>query len=355
MNTTPSTKPISLIDRKRNLTPHEFALSVRAGGDFYYWEPGNFFVVTRYGLATQLLKNPALSADRQAFFISRMPKMDLSLIGDFFSVVKPMMVMSDKSDHMLRRGVAARSFDADLIQSFDMKIIEEVKRLVEPLVGLRGFDFFTKIASQLPMRMLASLFDIPEEERSAFFRCSELMTGFFGGASSYLDADGIQVNEAAFKLKGYMTKLITERRARPGVDFVSTMLSQNERFKLSDEELISQCVMMLVAGQVTTTDQICNNLYTALSTPDIWETLVQEPELIPTALEEFNRWDPGVTFLFRETRADLEVCGIKVKAGSVLFFANHAINRDEAVIANPHQVNIRRTFPGHFAYGNGSH
>ncbi|KTD78806.1 cytochrome P450 [Legionella waltersii] len=88
------------------------------------------------------------------------------------------------------------------------------------------------------------------------------MTPFFGGSTTYYDEDGIKVNHSAKQLYQYFANLIAERRSKPGTDFLSTLLLHQNHFNLSDDEIISQAIMMLVAGQVTTTDQMCNNLYT---------------------------------------------------------------------------------------------
>jgi cytochrome P450 len=207
----------------------------------------------------------------------------------------------------------------------------------------------------LPTTILADLFAIPADERDDFRRWSASMTAFFGGASAYQNADGIAVNASAVALRDYFAGLIARRRAAPAGDFLSTVLRENERFRLTDAEVIAQATMMLVAGTVTTTDQIANNAYTLLTRPWLRDLLIRKPELWPPAVEELCRFDPGVTFLFRVARAATQLGSRPIAPGAVVFLANHAINRDPRVFADPETLDPTRSPNPHLAFGHGAH
>ena len=226
---------------------------------------------------------------------------------------------------------------------------------VIPLKENKRAEFVEDIARQLPQSVLADLFSIPTEDRAFFNKCSNIMTGFFGGAVDYNNEVGKQVNDAAISISNYFKELIKIKRESPGDDFFSKMLSVQKHFGLSDDELISQAVMMLVAGQVTTTDQICNNFYLLMSRPELLKKIQDQPELMTTATEEFKRFDPAVTFLFRVATEDSLLGEQPVKKGDTVFVANHCINRDEEMFENPNEINIERRQNQHFAYGHGAH
>ncbi|MDK2125473.1 cytochrome P450 [Parachitinimonas caeni] len=338
--------------------PSQFAHYAKARGAAYYWEPGKFFVVTSATLAREVLSSANYSADRGAFFISRMPEMDLSLIGDFFSIVKKMMVMSDDEAHIKRRRLAHCGFEEHILERFTQTVEQTVKTLVgqvkQTLQQAPGFEFVHSLSKQLPSTVLADFFSIPEADREHFFESANCMTGFFGGASSYQNEDGIRVNRAARALKEYFENLIHERRGGNGTDYVSILLRAQAASGLSDEELIAQLIMMLVAGQVTTTDQINNIMYLLAANPEIAMELKQDREKLGNALEEFKRFDPAVTFIFRVARTDCELGGLHLKPGDVIFIANHCVSRDLPAETLPDTIQIARRTP-HMAYGHGAH
>jgi cytochrome P450 len=219
---------------------------------------------------------------------------------------------------------------------------------------MKDIEFVEKLAKKLPSTVLADLFSIPEEDREVFFKSANIMTGFFGGASQYRNEDGIEVNDAALSLKAYFEKLIIERKKSPGQDYVSILLRAQPMSGLTDEELISQLIMMLVAGQVTTTDQINNIMYFLATKPELQRELRKNPELIPNALEELKRIDPAVTFIFRVARAETKIINHAIKPGDVIFISTHCINRDLPANECPDEIKIERKAQ-HFAYGHGPH
>lgn len=345
----------SLLTTKMESTPAEFAAMLRERGPVYWWPRGNFWLVTDYRIAEAALKNPDLSCDRSSFFVSRMPNLDLSLIKDFFGVVGKMMVMSDAPAHTARRKIAALGVTDELLDYFNPMIEKTVRELVDRAAEKGHMDFVSDVAHRIPSIVLADLFHIREEEREDFYRWSNNMTQFFGGASQYRNEDGVEVNHSAASIRDYFVRLAAERRKAPKGDFLSIMLENQERFGLTDEELISQAVMMLVAGQVTTTDQICNDMYQLLTQPGALDEVRACPSLVKPALEELNRLDPAVTFIFRVAKRETTLGAHVVKEGGVVFISTHAVNRDPAVFADPDRCIVSRSPNPHFAYGYGTH
>ncbi len=336
---------------------HKFSKYVASFGDVYFWEKGNFHVVTRAIDARKALSNPALSCDRSKFFISRMPNMDLSLIEDFFSVVSKMMVMSDDQKHKHRRGIATFGLNDELIDYYAQKIPFYIERFIEDALvnSNEEIDFAKDIAAKLPSVILAEIFCVPEEDRNKFYEWSNIMTGFFGGGSSYENEDGLRVNKAAKELRNYFTKLLELRRRDKKNDFFSGMLEVSKKFNLDDAELISQAIMMLVAGQVTTTDQINNIMFQLLNSSDTFSMVKANNELISPMIEELKRLDPAVTFIFRVARESTTIGNQIINKGDTVFISTHCINRDPDLFEDPHKISLTRKNNNHFSYGHGSH
>src|SRR5690606_34519487 len=154
--------------------------------------------------------------------------------------------------------------------------------------------------------------------------------------------------------KDYFTKLIQVRRERPDSDFVSMTLRSQKELKLTDDEVISQLIMMLVAGMATTTDQINNITYLLATHPLIQQEVRDNLDLVPQMIEECKRIDPAVTFIFRVARKDTTIGVQPIKAGEVIFISTHAINRDLPQEQLSEEINIHRRGMN-FAYGHGPH
>ncbi|WP_058534123.1 cytochrome P450 [Legionella saoudiensis] len=345
----------TLMQLKQSSTPEQFSNQIREMGDIFWWAPGNFWVISSYQLAKQALMSEDFSCDRSPFFISRMPEMNLSLLTDFFKVVSKMMVMSDAPEHVDRRRICYHGFSSNFLEQLQPLIQNTIDRCLSEFKKLQDFDFVSQLAQQIPSITLAELFAIPDAERMDFYHWSNNMTQFFGGSTSYLDADGIKVNHSAQCLYNYFAQLITQRRRKPGKDFLSILLEYQTHFALNDEEIISQAIMMLVAGQVTTTDQLCNNLFILLSTPGLWGEMRENMHALDSYIEECNRLDPAVTFIFRVAKKDTLLGEQLIEKGKVIFISTHAINRDPHYFNLPHDINLVNKKVPHFSYGYGGH
>lgn len=348
-------KPYTLMQLKQTTTPEQFSHHLREMGDIFWWEAGNFFVVTSYQLAKQVLTSEDFSCDRSPFFISRMPEMDLNLITDFFKVVSQMMVMSDAPEHTDRRRICYHGFSHQTLEQLKPLIQQTVSNCLLKLAGSKNFDFVSQMAQTIPSVTLAELFAIPNSERMDFYHWSNNMTQFFGGSTSYKDEDGIKVNHSAKQLYLYFSDLIVSRRQKAGHDFLSILLEHQTHFGLSDDEIISQAIMMLVAGQVTTTDQLCNNLFILLSEQGLWSRLRDNLDYLDVYIEECNRLDPAVTFIFRVTKNETKLGNQLIEKGKVIFISTHAMNRDPVFFPHPDTITITEKQNQHFSYGYGSH
>lgn len=335
--------------------PKEFSRYVTSFGSVYFWPAGNFTVVTRAADALKALTDPALSCDRSSFFLSRMPSLDLNLIKDFFAVVRHMMVMSDGAEHKKRRSIATRGLSETQLTSYARQIPAHIEHLVLSSLREGTLDFATDVAARLPSIILADLFGVPEHDRELFYLRSNQMTAFFGGGTGYKNDDGVRVNRAAIGLQDYFTGLLADRRRHPQNDFFSTMVQSADKLGLHDDEIIAQGIMMLVAGQVTTSDQMCNIMHMLLMNPDVQESVRKSPDLVSPMVEELMRLDPAVTFIFRVAKERTVIGGRQIAAGDVIFISTHAVNRDPAEFPNSDHINMSRVGNRHFSFGFGAH
>jgi cytochrome P450 len=345
----------SLLDVKINSTPEEFARFLQEMGDIFWWERAKFWVITSYQHAQEILTSPDFSCNRAPFFITRMPEIDLNVVQDFFGVVSKMMVMSDVPEHTARRRICYEGFNNNTLKNLSSLIAKTVDERIAVCKKKGTIEVVEDLAKIIPSTILAEFFCIPEQERHNFYEWSNNMTQFFGGASQYRNEDGIEVNHSASQLRDYFVQLIAERRKHLQEDFLSILLKNQHAFGLEDEEIVSQAIMMLVAGQVTTTDQMCNNIYTMMTEPKILANLRQDLDNPDQGIDELSRLDPAVTFIFRVTKQDTQIGEQKIKAGEVIFISTHCVNRDSRFFADPHQCILTRKQNPNLSYGFGGH
>lgn len=349
-------KSYTLMQLKQTTTPEQFSHHLREMGELFWWDPGKFFVITSYQLAKQVLTSEDFSCDRSPFFISRMPEMNLSLITDFFKVVSQMMVMSDAPEHTDRRRICYHGLSTHCLEQLKPLIQRTIANCLAEFTENQPFDFVSQLAQNIPSVTLAELFAIPDSERNDFYHWSNNMTQFFGGSTSYKDEDGSKVNHSAQQLYNYFSDLMTHRRLKPGKDFLSILLEHQAHYGLTDDEIISQAIMMLVAGQVTTTDQLCNNLFILLNEPGLWKQIKSNIDALDVYIEECNRLDPAVTFIFRVTKNETMLGDQLIEKGKVIFISTHAINRDPYYFNHPDTITLeKKQKTQHFSYGYGSH
>lgn len=344
-----------LLETKRRISAREFAFLVRMPGKLYWWEPDRFWVLTDFELATQALKGTDFSADRSAYFMGRLGGIPIDRVMNFLGVVTKMMVTSDPPEHTARRRLAQFGIADQVIDAFRPTVERTVNELVELAAAADTLELISQIALPLPNIVLADLFSIPQERRRDFYRWANDMTQFFGGGSDDIEGDAAKANAGAGSLRDFFTELIAARRQAPADDFLSNLLQHQASLGLDDSELISQAVMMLVAGSITTTDQIANNMYALLTEGPALDTLRAEPAQLDAALEEATRLDPAVNFVFRVAKRDVELGGQQIKAGQLLFVSSHAVNRDPVVFSQPDDFRLDRVRNPHMGYGSGIH
>jgi cytochrome P450 family 109 len=158
------------------------------------------------------------------------------------------------------------------------------------------------------------------------------------------------------EMYNYFTALLEERRRTPREDLISSLsVAEVDGERLSEPELLSFCTLLLAAGQETTKNLLANTIVCLTDHPESMERLVREPTLIPTAIEEVLRYLPPVWFLFRQTKAEVELAGQHLPANQVVLAWTASANRDPARFSDPDRFDIEREPNRHLAFGHGIH
>ncbi|MFF3691298.1 cytochrome P450 [Streptomyces sp. NPDC002187] len=307
------------------------------------------WLVTRYEDGLAALSDPRLSSDvRDASdprLMQQLPQFEReSMISN--------MLRSDPPDHTRLRRLVSKAFTARRVAELRPRIQGITDRLLDAVVPTGRAELVADFALPLPVTVISELLGVPVDDRYDFQRWTDDM--LMRGEKM---PDPAVVNEAWERMRAYVTKLLEAKRARPGDDLLSALISaRDEKQRLNEDELIAMTFLLLVAGYITTVNLIGGSIAALLAHPDQLELLRDDPELLPGAVEEFLRYDgpvnPGIA---RFARADVKIAGVTVPRGATVLIASAIADRDPARFPDPDRLDVTRRDNGHLAFGHGIH
>ena len=312
------------------------------------------WIVTRYDDVLAGLHNGALSSDqRHSARWPRMRKMQLQAGRTQEQLDNPTMLTSDAPRHTRLRGLVSKAFTPRAIAGIEPRIREIARDLLDEVGDASQLDVMAALAVPLPVIVIAELLGVPASDRAKFKAWSgDALRG--SGAPSL---EELKVGlEAAGALTDYFRSIIEQRGDERPDDLLSGLLdAEEEGERLTMDELLGTCILLLVAGNETTTNLIGNGLLALLSHRDQLELLRADPSLLPGAVEEFLRYDPPVQFTARIATRDLEFGDVAMKKGQLVGLMLAAANRDPARFADPDRLDIARADNPHLGFGHGMH
>jgi cytochrome P450 len=336
--------------------PHAAFDQLRREEPVYWSEPVGAWVVTSHALVMQALRDPALSNQRGKSIVqAQLGEQGAGMAADFERVVSAMMLMHDGANHHRLRVLGNHGFVPSLLRRVRPSIEQLVDELLDEVTPRGSMDVVADLAQPLPAYVIAAMFDLPKEDRDLFQAASDAMAKFFGGTLGDKVADAQAANSAALELEAFFRELLEQRRHLPTGDLMSLFIAGQEAGKLSPEEVCCQCVLLLVAGHVTTIDQLSNAVHALATHPDQWQLLQQSPDLLPAAIEEILRFDGAVPFVNRVAARELRLGDKTIQAGQLVYLSLMAANHDPAVFTAPHRFDIRRSEQSNLAFGHGPH
>jgi cytochrome P450 len=220
--------------------------------------------------------------------------------------------------------------------------------LLDALPPAGRVDIMAEYAFLLPVFVICELLGVPAEDRDVFAALSNTMVD---------DSTQDESMAAMGELGRYLTELVERKRQQPDDALISALIEVAEDGdRLSQEELVAMAMLLLIAGHETTVNLIGNGLLALLTHPEQRALLRDRPELLPSAVEEFLRWDSPVhSTPVRFAAEDVEYSGVTIPAGSVVTLSLAAANRDPGRFADAAELRIDRDAAGHVAFGHGLH
>lgn len=272
-----------------------------------------------------------------------------SPLGDVYTVIG-----SDPPTHTRLRGLVNRAFTPRRVAAMRPHIEEIAAELLAEAPDRGAWELMTGLAQPLPIVVIAEMLGVPPEDRQRFKEWSTVLaatTDIVRNESVARDA-----RRVTDELIEYLGAFVEARRREPQDDLISTLIEAGEDSeRLSHEELLAFAILLLVAGNETTTNLIGNGMAALLAHPAAIDRLRAEPERLPDAIEEMLRYDSPVQGLVRFARVDTEVGGQAIAAGDVLLCMLGAANHDPRQFPEADTFDIERSENRHLSFGQGIH
>jgi cytochrome P450 len=239
------------------------------------------------------------------------------------------------------------------VASLEARTIELVDEMLEPLDRGQEFDVLRGLAEPLPGAVITAMMGVPASDRAMFTGwADDLVAGNSPLASPELGDRAVAAGQA---LRNYFAGLIGLRRESPADDLVTRLIESNSGGQLTESELLSSCVLLLFGGLETTTHLIGNALLALAENPEQRKRLVDDPTLMPTAVEELLRLAGPPQGMLRAVVEDTELGGQKLAAEDRILLLIGCANRDERVFAAADELDLGRNPNPHLAFAFGVH
>ena len=303
-----------------------------------------FWAISRYDDVQRVLREPAS--------FSSMRSLDAN---DAYSNV-PMIVIMDPPRHGELRSLLNRAFTPRRVSELAGRIREISIDLIDRFIEAGSCDLWRDLSAPLPTIVIAELLGVPSEDREMFKQKSTELASNVGPAME-LDPEAMASgSHPVMELASYLAGAFDEKRKKPSEDLMGALLTAEvDGMRLSQAELVGFAVLLLIAGNETTTNLISNAAVLLDRHPDQRAYLFEDPGRIEVAVEEFLRFESPVQGLQRIVTEDLILSGEKLQRGDKVFLLLGAANRDERVIEDPARLDVRRGPNPHLAFGWGAH
>ena len=326
--------------------PFPYYAELRNKAPVIWLEPFQCWAISRYADVDFALRNPQIFSS-SVFTAEALG--DLNPVPDV-----PWILDMNPPDHTRLRKLANKGFTPRLIRALEPRVQAITQGLVEDLRSQPESDLVSSLSGPLPTTVIAELLGVEPERRDDFKVWSDDVVRATSRPTD--EADRTQIRKSESELRAYFEQTIERRRTEPGEDVITALVrAEEEREVLTSKEILALAVLLLLAGNETTTNLIGNAVLTLLDHPDELAKVRADRSLVPALVEEVLRYESPVQVIFRRTAEDVELEGGKIPAGQNVFLLLGSANRDERKFPEPDHFEIARNPQDHVAFGYGIH
>lgn len=352
------------MDEANRADPYPLYAQFRDSGPLQLPE-AHLAVFSSYRDCDEVLRHPSTSSDRLKSTIGQriMQKYPTSR-----PLSPPGFLFMDPPDHTRLRRLVSKAFAPRVVSAFQSDIAAMLNGLLDRIAEKGQFDVVDDFAYPLQVAVICQLLGIRLEDESQFSDATAQLAqaldpfvGFNGSLSGGFEERPSLRRLAAFLratrwTRGYFLDVIEQRRSRPGDDFISGLIAVEESGdQLTEDEIISTCNMLLIAGHETTVNLIGNATLALLRDPVLWKALGVDAGRAPAIVEETLRYDPPTQLLGRTAADDMTIGDIEVPAGDAMVLLLAAAQRDSTEFDRPDTFDPDRGVVRHLGFGRGAH
>jgi cytochrome P450 family 130 len=270
-----------------------------------------------------------------------------SSVVDEAGSLLPQMIYMDPPRHAALRALVSRAFTPKRVAEVEGRVRTVARGLIDGIAPRGECEFQHEFAAILPSVVIAEMIGVPDEH----------VVKFREWTGSFLEiTESGDYADAASNIYGLFAELLTARRAQPRDDLMTALIqAEIDDEKLTDEELLGFCLLLVLAGNDTTSSLIGSGVVLLARDAEQRALLVKEPSRWPRAIEEINRIESPTQVLPRTATKDCELHGVTIPAGSRVMLIWGAANHDDREFPDPERLDVTRTVTRHLAFGHGAH
>lgn len=312
------------------------------------------WVVLDYRHIIQALKNPAFSSNRVTGYLEKAKGTDLESVYEILSLL---MLQRDEPDHGRLRSLVHFAFKRAAVETYESRIRALAQDLLRSARNSGKMEFVSEFAVPLPIRVISEIVGIPEEDRDKVKRLCDGFSVVALNFYAHITDEQLQYGRDCIEeFKSYLKFQAELRHETPRDDLLSHLVhAEEEGHKLSFDELVANTLLLLNAGNETTTCLLANGLKSLLQNPDQLEKVRNEPGLLAQTVEELLRFENPVQFVGRICTEDMVFGGETLREGDLVLLVLAAAGRDPEEFADPDKLDVSRHPNHHLAFSSGPH
>ncbi|WP_412553967.1 cytochrome P450 [Shimia sp. MIT1388] len=338
--------------------PYAVYAAMRAMDTPYYWEEADTWMLTKMADVEAVALNKTMLRNNEAF-ISEADRKAQQRAINFHDMpfheryVQVNLLESEGATHDRLRKVVFREFTPAMIARQREAIQAFVDGLLDDLSEQDEIDFVSDFAAHVPGHIIGRVLGVPDEDAPKLRHWSEEVVRYFDPGRG--DADKARAELATKEFYEYLLDLLADREAAPQDDLLSRLIAHRDAGQLSQDELISTAMLILMAGHGSTIDVLGSGMHALLRYPGQHQRLRDDASLMKTAVQEMFRFESPLPYFHRFATEETEVGGKMFPAGTRFGLLYGAANRDPARFENPDVFDVGRTPNRHMAFGGGGH
>jgi cytochrome P450 len=331
--------------------PYPVLAGLREASPFAEFD-GVFVVAGRHADISAVLRHPNASSEREKSLVA--------VEAARRSRDRPSFLSLDPPDHTRLRRLVSKAFTARTVARLEPRIRAVTAELLRAGGTGDGLEVVSQLAYPLPVRIISEMLGVPLDDYQRFAgwsaRLAHSLQPAFGLTKEQAEERAAHTQQAGDEFAEYFRELIAARRARPAADLLSEMIAAEDGGeKLTADELIATCILLLVAGHETTVGLISNAILALLRHPAQLALLQANPSLAAGAVEETLRYDAPVQITGRVAKGGMQIGNVAARDGALVMLLLAAAGRDPEVFPDPDTFDIRRGASNHLAFAAGPH